>query len=308
MELVLGYDMGLNPASVDLDNKIVRINADLFGQYTPEQRRMVLLHEAGHVFFDSVDDEALADRFALEVLAGREPNSLRKSVQALTDVLSACGVSADRLSAIVRSALQIDYEKFGNQAAKDLLDESEHRTANVFGVDDALIAAIIAACVALTTMAVDNIQKRGPWFQGGDNKGSAKTNYRVNLVEETTKIVCSKIVEDNCINGERYVLAMLDNKSLIYSKVHGALMQYMVDASIFTRNWADEFKFYKPENCGWVKAVVDKQLALQRKWAVYQFAKAGMSDTNSAKSGSNNSQLWFFLAAVVAVVLILWKL
>lgn len=307
MELVLGYDMGLNPASVDLDNKIVRINADLFGQYTPEQRRMVLLHEAGHVFFDSVDDEALADRFALEVLAGREPNSLRKSVQALTDVLSACGVGADRLSAIVRAALQIDYEKFGNQAAKDLLDESEHRTAKAVGS----ISGIVNAAVKAFGLVLEELSKRSVWYQGGDASGRKKNNFRVKIVDFATKAACMTLVKDFSIKGERYLMALMNNKSYMYNYVHGFILDSIVDNSVFTKNWADGYKFFHKDNCGWAKDVIDKQIDLQKLWVHKMFVDAGISEVDMplpATPSSNNSQLWFIVAAVVAVVLIIWKL
>lgn len=299
MEVVLGYGMGRNPASVDLDNNIVRINADLFAQYTPEQRRLVLLHEAGHVFFDSLDDEALADRFALEVLAGREPNSLRKSVQALTDVLSACGVSADRLSSIVRSALQIDYEKFGNQAAKDLLDESEHRTAN-FAISSgvaAIISAVVAVCTSVTETTIDQLSKTGIWFQSGDKAGRQKNALRVQIVEQCTQLVCSQIAEKYCINGLADILARLDNKSSIYSKVHAALLYYIIDKNVFNKTWKDQTEFYDSGNCGWAKDVIDEQLELQRKWIIFQFEKAGLT------SSSSDTSLLFPLALVFAVLI-----
>ena len=157
--------MGTNPASVNLDTKEIRVNAPLFGMYTPLQQKLVLAHEKGHVHYDTVDNEEWADRFALELLAGSEPQSLRKSVDALLGVLASCEIPESRKKAVIISALRIDAERFGNEHAWQLLDEldKEAREANVITV--AAVTAIVMAAIALIGLLQQTIfGKRAEWF------------------------------------------------------------------------------------------------------------------------------------------------
>lgn len=295
MEVIVGDDMGLNPASVNLDTDVARVNASSFRRFSAFLRRLVLLHEAGHVHFDNADDEALADRFALEALAGSEPESLRKSVTGLIEILGACNVPEVRLKNIVRTALKIDYERFGNEHAAMLLAELDGRVANM---DPVCISAIIAAAVAVTEMCVEHLfGRRAEWFQG-DNQGVRKTAYRTEAVRLCTRIACAEIVENYCIEGEQAVLARLDNKSRMYGLVHWNLVAYLTDKSMFTRSFRNSDNFYKEKNCGWAKEVIDDEVAVQRQWAHKLFVDAGLSTSND---GGNN-RLWLVLIGLFVII------
>lgn len=302
MEVIIGNDMGLNPASVDLDTDVARVNASLFERLSAFERRLVLLHEAGHVFLDSVDNEELADRFAIEVLAGGEQESLRKCVTGLIGILEACGVPDKRLTAIVRTALEIDYKRFGNEHAAMLLAELDGRCANMAA---AVVAAIISAAVTVTELCVEHLLgRRAEWFQG-DNRGIRKTSYRVEAVRLCTRIACAEIVENYCIEGEQAVLARMDNKSRMYGLVHWNLVAYLTDKSMFTRSFRNSDNFYKEKNCGWAKQVIDEEVAVQRQWAHKLFVDAGLSTEKNLNNG--NSRLWIVLIGLLVISYLLWQ-
>ncbi len=61
------------------------INTSRFDRLPHFAKRFVLAHELGHLVL-STSDERQADAFALGVLAGTEPCSLKKSLRTLLDL------------------------------------------------------------------------------------------------------------------------------------------------------------------------------------------------------------------------------
>ncbi len=298
MEVIVGNDMGLNPASVDLDTDVARVNASLFEKLSAFGRRLVLLHEAGHVFFDSVDDEALADRFAIEVLAGGEPESLRKCVTGLIDILEACGVPDERLKNIVRTALEIDYERFGNQHAALLLAELDGRVASM---DPEVASAIVAVAAQVMQFVVTELAgPRANWFKG-DRRGPRQNEYKNECVRLCTRYYCASLVRDYYLQGEQYIYNRLVNKSKTYSAVHMYLRDYLKDKSIFSRSFANEVNFYKEKNCAWAKKVIDMEVESQKVWIHKTFVDAGLVPGGFG----GNSRLWIILIGILAIIYLL---
>ena len=297
MEVIVGDDMGLNPASVDLDTHVARVNASLFERLSAFERRLVLLHETGHVVFDTVDDEELADRFAIEILAGCEPESLRKCVTGLIGILEACGVPDERLTAIVRTALKIDYERFGNEHAAMLLAELDGRVASM---GDALAGAIVQVAAQVMQFAVTELAgPRADWFKG-DAGGTRQNEYKNECVRLCTRYYCASLVRDYYMQGEQYIYNRLVNKSKTYSAVHMYLRDFLKDKSIFSRSFANEVNFYKEKNCAWAKKVIDMEVESQKVWIHKAFVDAGL-----VPGQSGNSRLWIVLIGLLAIIYLL---
>lgn len=308
MKVVVGENIEIyNPASVDLDTEIVEVNASLFRSMTPEERRLVILHEAGHCYYNTVGDESLADRFSLEVLAGSESSSLRKNLERLIGVLSSAGVSEQRLRALVLNALEIDYEKFGNEEAGKLLEEAKSRKANCGGLAASIIAAIIvAATTVMTTCVSMGVQKRANWFVG-DPKGTTKNGYKIDLIQIATRHYVAELLKYNYMKGEEYIYSVLNNKSKTYSMVHAKLRGYFFDVNIFTRSFGNETNFYKSKNCGWAKAEIDKEVEAQKDWVHAKLVEAGYIEEKKAPSNINWSGIAIIAVAAIVGILILKK-
>lgn len=298
MEVIVGTDMGLNPASVDLDTNVARINASLFEKLSAFGRRLVLLHEAGHVFFDSVDDEELADRFAIEVLAGGEPDSLRKCVTGLISILEACGVPDERLTAIVRTALKIDYERFGNEHAAMLLAELDGRVASM---GDEAVSAIVAVAAQVMQFVVTELAgPRADWFKG-DAGGTRQNEYKNECIRLCVRYYCASLVQNYYVQGEDYIYNRLVNKSKTYSAVHMYLRDFLKDKSIFSRSFNNEVNFYKEKNCAWAKKVIDMEVESQKLWIHKTFVDAGLVPDENA----GNRRLWMILIGLLAIIYLL---
>ncbi len=298
MEVIVGNDMGVNPASVNLDTNVARVNASLFKDLSAAERRLVLLHEAGHVFFDSVDDEALADRFAIEVLAGSEPESLRKSVAGLVSILSACGVPDERLKGIVQTALEIDYERFGNEHAGMLLAELDGRVASM---DPMVAGALVNTASQVMSVAVSELMgPRAGWFKG-DAGGTRQNEYKNECIRLCTRYYCASLLKNYYVQGEDYIYNRLLNKSRTYSAVHGYLRDYLKDKSMFSRSFANEVNFYKEKNCAWAKKVIDQEVEVQRTWIHKAFVDAGLVPDEDA----DNNRIWILLIGILAIIYLL---
>lgn len=68
-------DSPTNPARCFYKEGIIEINRSAFDLLTPYQQKFVLQHEVGH-YVNQNRDEIEADRYALNQLALKEPNSL----------------------------------------------------------------------------------------------------------------------------------------------------------------------------------------------------------------------------------------
>lgn len=305
--------MGINPARVNLDTHVVEVNAPLFNMYTPLQKNLVLGHEAGHVHYDTVDDEILADRYALELLAGSEPQSLRKSVDALLGVLASNEIPESRKKAVIVSALRIDAERFGNEHAWQLLDElsNEARVANV--ITAAAVAAIVAAAIALIGLLQQTIfGKRAEWFVG-DMGGKKKNQRKMNFIEQACDSVGAKAIKIKASTahedgGYSDIIALLNDESWVLKEVHAALYPAFKDNNIFSPAFfRSEKKFYK--KVSWAKGYIREYLPTVKQNVRDEFVKRGFQfkDEEIKTAGESNSKRWLIIIVAALAAWFLFK-
>lgn len=302
--------MGTNPASVNIDTKEIRVNAPLFSMYTPLQQKLVFGHEKGHVHHNTVDDEELADRYALELVAGSEPQSLRKSVDAFIGVLTSCNIPESRKKAIIVSALRIDAERFGNEHARQLLVEfeKEARIANC-GVT-AMVCAIIAAAVALIGLLQQTIfGKRAEWFVG-DMGGTKKNQTKINFIEQACDSVGAKAIKmkassEYADGGYSVIISQLNNEAWVFNEVHAALYPAFKDNNIFSPAFfRSASKFYK--KVSWAKDYIREYLPTVKQNVRDEYVKRGYQfkdeEIQTSSSTSSRRNLVFIVAALLFVV------
>lgn len=282
-----------NPARVNLDTGVVEVNANLFRHYSPLQRELVLQHEAGHVYHDTVDNEELADRYALEQVAGTVQYSLRRSVDGLLAILEQADVSEERKKKVIISALEIDAERFGNEHAKALLEElkKDSRIAGAIGVVG--VMAIIGAAISLVEILRQTIiGRRADWFIA-DLGGKKKTQYKINLLQDACDSVGAKAIMQKATSlredgGELLVYEQLDDDDWVYNEVHTALYPALKDYNIFTPSFfRSRDKFYK--KCSWVKDWINEYMPTVREHVRDEYNKQGYSDPNGSGGGSGLS-------------------
>lgn len=109
--------LGSCPAAVVMDDGTIQVNADVWNQYTPFQKRFIIAHEQGHYELQTASEE-LADRYALRLLYGSEPKSLKQSIGTLVKMGSA--IPSTRMEALYREALTIDANNNNQRAIKEL--------------------------------------------------------------------------------------------------------------------------------------------------------------------------------------------
>lgn len=282
-----------NPARVNLDTGVVEVNANLFRHYSPLQRELVLQHEAGHVYHDTVDNEELADRYALEQVAGTVQYSLRRSVDGLLEILEKANVPEERKKELIISALRIDAERFGNEHAKALLEElkKDSRIAGAIGVVG--VMAIIGAAISLFELLRQTIiGRRADWFIA-DLGGKKKTQYKINLLQDACDSVGAKAIKQKATSlredgGELLVYEQLDDDDWVYNEVHTALYPAFKDNNIFTPSFfRSRDKFYK--KCSWVKDWINEYMPTVREHVRDEYNKQGYSDPNGGGGASSLS-------------------
>lgn len=305
----VGKGMGTNPASVNIDTKEIKVNAPLFSMYTPLQQKLVFGHEKGHVHYNTVDNEELADRYALELVAGSEPQSLRKSVDAFIGVLASCNIPESRKKAIIVSALRIDAERFGNEHARQLLIEFEKkaREAN-FAVE--AVVAIVAAAIALFSLLQQTIfGTRAEWFIG-DMGGTKKNQTKINFLEKACDSVGAKAIKmkassEYADGGYSAIIAQLDNESWVFDEVHAALYPAFKDNNIFSPAFfRSASKFYK--KVSWAKDYIREYLPTVKQNVRDEYVKRGYQfkdeEIQTSSSTSSRRNLVFIAAALLFVV------
>ncbi|MDR3046200.1 MAG: hypothetical protein LBU51_01115 [Bacteroidales bacterium] len=72
-------------AAVDLETGVIEINRQNWNQFSPFEKKYILLHEEGHYKLQT-DSEIQADLYAINRVAGIEPKSLKKSIDTLYKV------------------------------------------------------------------------------------------------------------------------------------------------------------------------------------------------------------------------------
>ncbi len=304
--------MGRNPARVNLDTHVVEVNAPLFNTFTPLQKNLVLAHEAGHVHYDTVDDEILADRYALELMAGSEPKSLRKSVDALLGVLADERIPENRKKAIIVSALHIDAERFGNEHARQLLDElsKEARVANIAAES---VAAIVMAAIALIGLLQQTIfGLRAKWFIG-DMGGKKKTQNKIDLLEDACDSVGAKAIKIKTSatapdGGYSAIIEQLNNESWVFKEVHVSLYDAFKDNNIFSPAFfRSEKKFYGKVK--WVKGYIREYLPTVKQKVRDEFVKRGFQFKGEEikTAGESNGSRWIIIIVAALAAWFLFK-
>ncbi|MDR0667618.1 MAG: hypothetical protein LBF90_03245 [Prevotellaceae bacterium] len=111
-----------SPAVADFYEQTITLNEPAYSQFDDFTQRFILQHERGHLALDTLDEMA-ADRYAFDALAGSEPYSLRKSVEALENSLPYTNPEHyARLRQQLRRALEWDANHGNPDAAKALAE------------------------------------------------------------------------------------------------------------------------------------------------------------------------------------------
>lgn len=306
--------MGGNPARVNLDTGVVEVNAPLFNTFTPLQKNLVLAHEAGHVHYDTVDDEILADRYAIELMAGTEPQSLRKSVDALLGILASNEIPESRKKAIIVSALRIDAERFGNEHARQLLDElsKEARIANDLLLATAITSIVMAAIALIGLLQQTIFGKRAEWFIG-DMGGKKKNQRKIDFIENACDSVGAKAIKLKANSthedgGYSAIIDQLNNEKWVFSEVHAALYPAFKDNNIFSPAFfRSESKFYK--KVSWAKGYIREYLPTVKQQVKTEYVKRGFQfkDEEIKTAGESNGSRWIIIIVAALAAWFLFK-
>ena len=109
-----------SPAKSDVDNGIIYINLPVFNKLPRDTRKMVILHEEGHIVENNPYDEIQADAYAFYQYAKRG-NSLKGALKALTRVLDPDNPEhAARMKAMYARARVYDREVNNNKRIKPM--------------------------------------------------------------------------------------------------------------------------------------------------------------------------------------------
>jgi len=103
------------------------------------RKRFIIEHEKGHFNLDT-RSEFEADDYAFRKLAGTQPGSLKETVKSISQVLTFRNPEhLQRLSEIIKKALDFDYKHNGNERAKEALDRlnelSKNQKLNTFNMN-----------------------------------------------------------------------------------------------------------------------------------------------------------------------------
>lgn len=137
--------LGGTALSVDMDSGTIFIDREKWKFFNEFQKKFYLLHEEGHYILQT-DCQKEADLYALKKIAGTTKKSLSKAVHAIEAVVS----DQDRLEALYKEALKIDYalgnvnamhelEKFSKTQKIRKMDEINDELVNATIDDDGVI-------------------------------------------------------------------------------------------------------------------------------------------------------------------------
>lgn len=123
-------DLGTTPARVNRFTGEIQISMRHMRNIPEFRRKFIEQHEKGHFLLDT-RSEFEADDYAFRKLAGTQPQSLKECVKSISRVLSFRNPEhMQRLTEIIKKALEFDYKYNGNERAKDALDHLTQLTKN----------------------------------------------------------------------------------------------------------------------------------------------------------------------------------
>lgn len=116
-------DLGDTPARVNRYTGEIQINQRYFDRMPELRRKFIIEHEKGHFNLDT-RSEFEADKYAFRRIAGSAPRSLKESVKSISKVLTFRNPEhLDRMTEVIKMALDYDYKNNGNDKAKTALQE-----------------------------------------------------------------------------------------------------------------------------------------------------------------------------------------
>jgi hypothetical protein len=111
-----------SPLAVNRATGELLVNPPEFDKLSDFGKRFWLLHELGHLEFNT-PDEYTADLFAIKNMAGTTPRSLKKINETVRSLLvEGTPEQQERIRKVLMTTLKYDYLKNGNQKAKNLFN------------------------------------------------------------------------------------------------------------------------------------------------------------------------------------------
>lgn len=175
--------MGSNPATVNIETGEVYVNQDIWDEFTPTEKAIILLHEEGH-YANHTLDEIKADCYLIEKYLCKANNPKRRAD--LLNCIFKIVPDDERKIEFVRNLMQYDSTANNNRCSERLYKAlSERKTANAdggassdtdgknnkkFGVTEVLV--ITETALNLIGIGVDFWQRykdRETYWRGYDN-------------------------------------------------------------------------------------------------------------------------------------------
>ena len=175
--------MGTNPAMVNIETGVVYVNQDIWDEFTPIEKAIILLHEEGH-YANHTLDEIKADCYLIEKYLCKANNPKRRAD--LLNCIFKIVPDDERKIEFVRNLMQYDSTANSNRCSERLYKAlSERKTANAdgnsssdtdgeinkkFGVTEVLV--ITETALNLIGIGVDFWQRwkdRETYWRGYDN-------------------------------------------------------------------------------------------------------------------------------------------
>ena len=123
--------MGTNPAMVNIETGVVYVNQDIWDEFTPIEKAIILLHEEGH-YKNHTLDEIKADCYLIEKYLCKANNPKRRAD--LLNCIFKIVPDDERKIEFVRNLMQYDSTANNNRCSERLYKAlSERKTANADG-------------------------------------------------------------------------------------------------------------------------------------------------------------------------------
>ncbi len=123
--------MGTNPATVNIETGEVYVNQDIWDEFTPTEKAIILLHEEGH-YANHTLDEIKADCYLIEKYLCKANNPKRRAD--LLNCIFKIVPDDERKIEFVRNLMQYDSTANNNRCSERLYKAlSERKTANADG-------------------------------------------------------------------------------------------------------------------------------------------------------------------------------